>query len=126
MSFIVIEGNVTTDATLREFTSTRTQNTVPISNVTVAINDRRGNAETDTWENIGRTFYDVTGTGEQAIHFAATAVKGARLLIAGNVYVEEYRDSEDTQRQRRRISADHHGLSTVSKKFRFATALFRA
>lgn len=112
MSFIVIEGNATADASLREFTSKRSQQSVPISNVTVAVNDRKYNAETDTWEDTGRTFYEVTVSGEQAIHFASSALKGARLLIAGNIYVEEYRDNEGVQRQRRRISADHHGVST--------------
>ncbi len=112
MSFIVIEGNATDHATLREFTSNRTNQSVPISNVTVAVNDRRYNAETDSWEDTGRTFYEVTVSGEQAIHFASSALKGTRLLIAGNVYVEEYRDNEGTTRQRRRISAEHHGVST--------------
>ena len=112
MSFIVIEGNATTNASLREFTSKRSQQNVPISNVTVAVNDRTYNAETDSWEDTGRTFYEVTVSGEQAIHFASSAVKGTRLLVAGTVYVEEYRDTEGVQRQRRRISAEHHGLST--------------
>ena len=112
MSFIVIEGNATTNASLREFTSKRSQQNVPISNVTVAVNDRTYNAETDRWEDTGRTFYEVTVSGEQAIHFASSAVKGTRLLVAGTVYVEEYRDTEGGQRQRRRISAEHHGLST--------------
>jgi single-strand DNA-binding protein len=112
MSFIVIEGNATEDASLREFISTRTDQSVPISNVTVAVNDRRYHAETDQWVDTGRTFYEVTVAGEQAIHFASTALKGTRLLIAGNVYVEEYRDNEGNTRQRRRVSADHHGVST--------------
>jgi single-strand DNA-binding protein len=112
MSFIVIEGNATEHATLREFTSKRTGQSVPISNVTVAVNDRRYNAEADTWEDTGRTFYEVTVSGEQAIHFASSALKGTRLMIAGNVYVEEYRDNEGNTRQRRRVSADHHGVST--------------
>jgi single-strand DNA-binding protein len=112
MSFIVIEGNATEDASLREFISKRTDQSVPISNVTVAVNDRRYNAETDQWVDTGRTFYEVTVSGEQAIHFAASALKGTRLMIAGNVYVEEYRDNEGNTRQRRRVSADHHGVST--------------
>ena len=116
MSFIVIEGNATDNATLREFTSNRTGHSVPISNVTVAVNDRRYNAETDEWVDTGRTFYEVTVSGEQAIHFASSALKGTRLMIAGNVYVEEYRDTSadraGTTRQRRRISAEHHGVST--------------
>lgn len=112
MSFIVIEGNTTADASLREFTSKRSGQVVPISNVTVAVNDRRYNAETDVWEDTGRTFYEVTVTGQEAVHFAVSAVKGARLIVAGNVYVEEYRDAEGNARQRRRLSAEHHGVST--------------
>jgi single-strand DNA-binding protein len=112
MSFVVIEGNATNDATLREFTSKRTGQQVAISSATVAVNDRRYNAETDRWEDTGRTFYEATVSGDQAIHFAGSATKGTRLLVAGNLYVEEYRDNEGNTRQRRRISADHHGVST--------------
>ncbi|SOD72882.1 single-strand DNA-binding protein [Jatrophihabitans sp. GAS493] len=118
MSFIIIEGNITDEATLREFPSKRTGELVPISNATVAVNDRRYNAETEQWVDTGKTFYEVTVTGTEAIHFAATAAKGARVIVAGNVYVEEYRDNEGNQRSRRRISADHHGLSS---KFAAAT-----
>jgi single-strand DNA-binding protein len=103
MSFIVIEGNATGNAALREFTTKRTQQGVAISNVTVAVNDRKYNVETESWEDIGRTFYEVTVTGEQAIHFASSA---------GNVHVEEYRNHEGAQHQRRRINAEHHGVST--------------
>lgn len=112
MSIVVIEGNATSDATLREFTSKRTNQPVAISNVTVAVNDRRYNAETENWEDTGKTFYEVTVSGDQAIHFAASASKGTRLLVAGNLYVEEYHDSEGNTRQRRRVSAEHHGVST--------------
>lgn len=112
MSIIFIEGNATEDASLREFTSKRTNQNVPISNVTVAVNDRRYNAETDQWVDTGRTFYEVTVSGEQAIHFASSALKGTRLMVAGNVYVEEYRDNAGNTRQRRRISGEHHGVST--------------
>lgn len=112
MSFIVIEGNVTAEATLREFASKRTGELIPISNATVAVNDRRYNAETEQWVDTGKTFYEVTVTGTEAIHFAATAVKGARVIVAGNVYVEEYRDNEGNQRSRRRVNAEHHGLSS--------------
>ena len=113
MSYIVIEGNVTADATLREFASRRTGELIPISNATVAVNDRRYNAETETWVDTGRTFYEVTVTGTEAIHFAASATKGTRVLAAGNCYVEEDTDGEGGKRIRRRLSADSHGVSTT-------------
>ena len=120
MSFIVIEGNVTADATLREFPSRKTGGLVPISNVTVAVNDRRYNAETEQWVDTGTTYYEVTVSGLEALHFADTATKGARLVAAGNCYVEEYRDNDGNTCQRRRINADHHGLSS-----KFASARAR-
>ena len=84
----------------------------PISNVTVAVNDRRYNAETEQWVGTGTTYYEVTVNGLEAVHFADTAIKGARLIAAGNCFVEEYRDNDGNTRQRRRINADHHGLSS--------------
>lgn len=112
MSFIVIEGNVTADATLREFGSKRTGELIPISNATIAVNDRRYNAETEQWTDTGKTYYEVTVTGLEAVHFAGSAAKGARVIVAGNCYVEDYRDNEGNTRQRRRINADHHGVSS--------------
>ena len=121
MSFVIVEGNATADATLREFTNKRTGNVVPISNATIAVNDRRYDPDTEQWEDTGRAFYEVTVTGSEAAHFAATAVKGARLLIAGELYTEEYRDPDGNPRTRRRITARNHGLST-----RYAPALAAA
>ncbi len=112
MSYIVTEGNVTADATLREFPSKRSGELIPISNATIAVNDRRYNAETEQWVDTGKTFYEVTVTGTEAIHFAATATKGARMFVAGAGYVEEDVDGEGNKRVRRRISAEHHGLSS--------------
>jgi single-strand DNA-binding protein len=112
MSYIVTEGNVTTDATLREFASKRTGELIPISNATIAVNDRRYNAETDQWVDTGKTFYELTIIGTEASHFAATATKGTRVFVAGNSYVEEDVDNEGNKRVRRRISAEHHGLSS--------------
>ncbi|MGH3125837.1 MAG: single-stranded DNA-binding protein [Streptosporangiaceae bacterium] len=116
MTFVVIEGNTTGDATLREFTG-KTGQQVPISNASVAVNDRAYNSQSEQWEDTGREFYEVTVAGEEAAHFAASARKGTRLLITGALRTEEYTDSDGNTRQRRRINATGHGVST-----RFAPA----
>lgn len=111
MSYTVIEGNATGDATLREFTG-RNGGPVPISNVTVAVNDRRYNREAEQWEDGATVYYEVTVTGTPAAHFAASARKGVRLIAAGQMYVETSTDSEGASRSRARINADTAGIST--------------
>jgi single-strand DNA-binding protein len=111
MSYIVIEGNVTADATLREFDGRDGQKR-PISNATVVVNDRRYDRQSDKWVETGRTAYEVTVAGTEAIHFAASAGKGTRVIIAGTLSTEEYHDRDGNQRTRRRIQVDHHGLSS--------------
>jgi len=112
MTYVIIEGNVTADATRREFTSRRSGQQVSISNATVVVNDRRRDAESERWVDTGRTAYEVTVTGSEAIHFAASARKGTRVIVAGTLTTEEYRDRDGNQRARRRIQVEHHGLST--------------
>lgn len=110
-SYLIIEGNVTADATLRQAPG-RDGRSVAVSNATVAVNDRRFDRQNERWVDTGRTYYEITVWGGEAEHFANTAVKGARIIAAGETYVEEYRDRENNQRTRRRLQADHHGLSS--------------
>lgn len=112
MSYLVIEGNVAADATLREYAHRRTGAMTPISNATVVVNDRRRDPQSEQWVDTGRTAYEVTITGSEAAHFAASARKGVRVIIAGTVTTEEYRDRDGNSRTRRRIQVEHHGLST--------------
>lgn len=112
MTYVIIEGNVTADATRREFTSRHSGQQVPISNATVVVNDRRRDAESERWVDTGRTAYEVTVTGSEAVHFAASARKGTRVIVAGTLTTEEYRDRDGNQRTRRRIQVEHHGLSS--------------
>lgn len=126
MSYLIVEGNVTSDASLRNFTSRRTGAEIPISNATIAVNDRRRDPESNQWVDTGKTFFEVTVSGAEAIHFAATAKKGARMIIAGTTYVEESTDSEGNRRVRRRLAADHHGLSSKYAAARSASTSGRS
>jgi hypothetical protein len=71
-------------SSLRKSTSKRAGQSVPIGNVAVAVavNDRRYNAETDQLEDTGKTVYEVTISGERAVHFGSSALNGTRLLAA--------------------------------------------
>ena len=111
MSYVIVEGNVTADASLREYTDRNGQQR-PISNATVVENSRRFDRNTQQWVDTGRTAYEVTVTGSEAIHFAASARKGTRVIVAGTLTTEEYRDRDGNQRTRRRIQVEHHGLSS--------------
>ena len=105
MSSIVTEGNITADAELRY-----TQTGKPVAHATLAVTDRI-KADTGEWADGATSFYDLTVWGAPAEPFAQTATKGARLLVAGQLDTEEYRDRDGNTRTRRRITAEHTGLS---------------
>ena len=51
-------------------------------------------------------------TRNTVIALRGHAVKGARLIVAGELTVAEYTDRDGATRTRRRITAQHAGLST--------------
>ena len=106
MTSIVTEGNATADAELR-FTHTGKA----VANVTIAVTDRAKDPD-GAWADGATAYYEITVWGAPAESFADTAVKGARLIVAGELTVQEYTDRDGATRTRRRITAHHAGLST--------------
>ncbi len=111
MTSIVTEGNVTADAELRF-----TPNGKAVTNATIAVNDRTRTQDGE-WVDGAASFYEITVWGTPAESFATSATKGTRLVVAGELAVEEYTDREGQTRTRRRITAEHVGISV-----RFTTA----
>lgn len=107
MSYIVTEGNATSDVDLR-FTKSDTPKQVAI--VSIAVNDRSRNAERE-WSGGGTTYYEVTVWGAPAETFAMSVTNGTRIIVAGDLAAEEYTDTAGNTRTRRRVTAEHVGLS---------------
>ena len=105
MTSIITEGNATANAELRF-----TQGGKPVANVTIAVTDRTKDHD-GAWIDGATSFYEVTVWGSPAETFAETASKGTRLVVAGELTVQEYTDRDGNTRTRRRITADHTGLS---------------
>jgi single-strand DNA-binding protein len=106
MSYFVTEGNVLTDATLRQ---TRAGN--PVANAVIRV-DSPVRHDDGTFGDGPTSDYEVTVFGKAAAPFAASARRGARIVAAGELVVEQYTEGEGTSRVRRRITADHHGVSS--------------
>jgi single-strand DNA-binding protein len=105
MTSIITEGNATANADPRFSQSVKS-----VANVTIAVTDRTKDQD-GAWVDGATSFFDVTVWGSLAEAFADTAVKGAHLVVAGELTVQEYTDRDGHTRSRRRITADHAGLS---------------
>lgn len=76
----VIVGNVTRDPELR-VTPSGTQ----VTTVSVAVNHRRLNRETNTWEDAGADFYECEAWREFAQAVAQSIRKGQRVIAVGRI-----------------------------------------
>jgi single-strand DNA-binding protein len=106
MSYIVTEGNVVADAALRE-----THGGKAVANAVIRV-DMRVRNEDGSYSDGPTSDYEITVFGKPAEYFAASATRGARVFAAGELSVERYNDQDGAIHLRRRIVADHHGVST--------------
>ena len=106
MSSIITEGNLVADPHLR-----LTANGTPVASATLAVTDRVKDPD-DAWTDGPTAYYELTVWGAPADNFAETAVKGSRIVVAGELTVEEYTDRTGQTRTTTRITASHLGLST--------------
>lgn len=106
-------GNATSDAELRY-----TQNGLPVCNVTIAVNERKFNRDTNEWEDGETTFLAVTAWRDLAEHVAATVRKGMELIVVGKLSVREYEKNDGGHGVSIDVQADSVGVS-----LRWATAV---
>ncbi len=106
MSYFVTEGNALADATLRQ-----TQAGKAVADAVIRV-DSPVRHDDGTYSQGPTTDYEVTVFGTAAAAFAASARRGARIFAAGELIVEQYTDDNGTARVRRRITAEHHGVSS--------------
>lgn len=104
---VTIEGNLTGDP---EHGTGESGN--EYARFTVAINDRRLNETTGTWEDAGTVFHRVVVFNQQARHVSESLRKGDNVLVAGDLRFGTYTDKESGQtRETRDIVADNVGAS---------------
>jgi single-strand DNA-binding protein len=104
---VTVEGNLTGDPE-----HGGGESGIEYARFTVAVNDRRFNQTTNTWEDAGTVFHRVVVFNQQARHVAASLHKGDSVLVAGDLRFGSYTDKETGQtRETRDIMADSVGAS---------------
>lgn len=108
---ITIVGNVTADPELR-FSASGTA----VANFSVAVNERKMNAETRKWEEGDSAFYNVRAFRQLAENIAESVTRGMRVIIHGKMTQDRWEDKDGTARNAWKIIADAAGpdLSFVS------------
>lgn len=104
---VAIEGNLTSDPE-----HGRSDGGNNWARFTVAVNDRRLNETTGTWEDSGTVFHRVVAFNQQASHIATSLRKGDNVIVAGELRFGTYTDKDSGQsRETRDIIADNVGAS---------------
>lgn len=105
-------GNTTADVEIRY-----TQNGKAVGNVTIVVQDRKLNRQTNEWEDGDKWFARCTLWGEIAEHAASSIRKGTRVIAEGRISQREYETREGEKRSSVEVTLDEIGPS-----LRYATA----
>ena len=97
---VVLTGNLTADPELRP-----TPNGTPVARLRVAVNTRRRNSSTGTWEE-KPNYFDVTVWGAQAENCARYLSKGRPVAVDGRLEWREYEARDGGKRQAVEIIAE--------------------
>jgi single-strand DNA-binding protein len=97
---VVLTGNLTADPELR-----RTPGGTPVARLRLAVNTRRRNNATGTWEE-KPNYFDVTVWGAQAENCDRYLSKGRAVAVDGRLEWREYEARDGSQRQAVEIIAD--------------------
>lgn len=109
---ITITGNLADDPELRF-----TPNGVAVASVRVAVNQRRYNRETNSWDERLDGFFTCNVWRDQAENVASSLTKGARVVVTGRLRSRSYEDREGQTRWVTEIEADE-----ICPSLRWATA----
>lgn len=80
INVVTLSGNLTHDAELRS----NRAGVSSILNFSIAVNDRRKNAQTDEWEDVAN-YVDCTLFGARAEKLAQYLTKGTRIALTGKL-----------------------------------------
>lgn len=83
---VVISGNLTRDAELRE-----TRGGTSVATFGIAVNERRKNAQTGEWEDYAN-FVDCTIFGRRAEALAQYLTKGLKVAVEGKLHYSSWED----------------------------------
>lgn len=105
-------GNTTDDVQLWY-----AQNGKAVGNLTIVVQDRKLNRQTNEWEDGDKWFARCTLWGEFAEHAAGSLPKGTRVIAEGRISQREYETREGEKRTSVEVTIDEIGPS-----LRYATA----
>ena len=98
---ITVIGNLTADPDLRY-----TQSGVAVASLTVAVNRRFFNRETNDWDEKLDGFFDVNIWRDHAENVAESLNKGDRVLVIGRLIKRSWEDRDGQTRWSTEIEAD--------------------
>lgn len=105
---VCISGNMTRDPELRA-----AQNGTAILSFSVAVNDRRRNAQTSEWEDVPN-FVDCIVFGKRAEGLAKFLAKGAKVAVEGRLRWSQWQD-RDTGKNRSKLEVVVDEIEAMSK-----------
>lgn len=103
---ITIVGNLTQDPEMRY-----TPNGVAMVRITVAVNRRRFNRDTNTWEDSEASYFDATCWRDLAENVSESLRKGTRVMITGRLEQRRWETQEGERRSKVEIQVDEIGPS---------------
>lgn len=109
---VTVVGNVTSDPELR-FTASGGA----VASFTVATNPRSFDRATNEWRDGDPIFFRCSAWRQMAEHVAESLTKGTRVIVTGNLRVNQYEGRDGVQRTSVEIMVEEVGPS-----LRFATA----
>lgn len=105
---VAISGNLTRDPELRA-----AQSGTAILSFSVAVNDRRRNAQTGDWEDVPN-YVDCIVFGKRAEGLAKFLAKGAKVAIEGRLRWSQWQD-RDTGKNRSKLEVVVDEIEAMSK-----------
>ena len=109
---VTIVGNLTQDPEMRF-----TPNGVAMVRITIAVNRRRFNRESNTWEDGDTSFFNATCWRDLAENVSESLRKGTRVMVTGRLEQRSWETQEGDRRSVVEIQVDEIGPS-----LRWATA----
>ncbi|WP_448256106.1 single-stranded DNA-binding protein [Microbacterium aurum] len=104
---VTLEGNLTSDPE-----HGASDGGIDWARFTIAVNERRLNETTRTWEDAGTVFHRVAVFNQQAHHVVSSLRKGDTVIVSGELRFGNYIDKETGKtRETRDVIADNVGAS---------------
>ncbi|WP_205705000.1 single-stranded DNA-binding protein [Kineococcus indalonis] len=110
---ITIVGNLTNDPELRF-----TPSGAAVAGFSVAVNERRRNAQTQEWEDAGTSYYRVEAWRSLAENVAGSLRRGTAVVVTGEQTIEVYERKDGGTGTSVRVRAQ-----SVGPDLRYATAV---